>query len=58
MFAFLHSTGYITPLSGPTSKKHMAEDVAVMERLQGGEVLFSSQEELRQFSQHLAMPDL
>lgn len=29
MFAFLLSTGYITPLSGTTSKHHMAEDVAM-----------------------------
>lgn len=58
MFAFLMSTGYITPLSGTTSQKHMAEDVAVMERIQGGEVFFHSTEELRQFSEYLGMPEL
>jgi len=58
MFAFLLSTGYITPLSGTTSKKHMAEDVAIMERIQGGERFFESEDELRLFSEHLGMPEL
>ena len=58
MFAFLMSTGYITPLSGTTSKQHMAEDVAIMERLQGGEVFFHSEDELKQFSDYLGMPAL
>ena len=58
MFAFLMSLGYVTPLSGTTSKEHMAQDVAVMERLQGGEVFFESEEELRTMAQYLGMPDL
>ena len=58
MFAFLMSLGYVTPLSGTTSQKHMAEDVAVMERMQGGEVIFESEEELRHMVQLLGMPDL
>jgi diketogulonate reductase-like aldo/keto reductase len=58
MFAFLMSLGYITPLLGTTSRLHMAEDVAVMERMQGGEVFFHNEEELRTFAQVLGMPDL
>jgi diketogulonate reductase-like aldo/keto reductase len=58
MFAFLMSLGYVTPLSGTTSTKHMAEDVAVAERIQGGEQIFESEEELRHMAQLLGMPDL
>lgn len=58
MFAFLMSLGYITPLSGTTSKLHMAQDVAVMERVQGGEEMFDSPEELRLMANLLGMPDL
>jgi len=58
MFAFLMSLGYITPLSGTTSRMHMAQDVAIMERMQGGEVFFQNDEELRKFAQILGMPDL
>ena len=58
MFAFLMSLGYVTPLSGTTSKEHMAQDVAVMERIQGGEVFFESEEALRNMAQYLGMPDL
>ena len=58
MFAFLMSLGYVTPLSGTTSLEHMAHDVAIMERMQGGEVFFSDQEELRKFAQLLGMPML
>lgn len=58
MFAFLMSLGYVTPLSGTTSQEHMAHDVAVMERMQGGEVFFETEEELRNMAQYLGMPDL
>lgn len=58
MFAFLMSLGYITPLSGTTSLEHAAQDVAIMQRMQGGEVFFSDQKELRKFSQLLGMPML
>lgn len=58
MFAFLMSLGYVTPLSGTTSKEHMAQDVAVMERIQGGEVFFKSDEELRIMAQLLGLPDM
>lgn len=57
MFAFLMSLGYITPLSGTTSKTHMAEDVAVMERIQGGEVMFENETDLQRMGQILGMPD-
>lgn len=58
MYAFLMSLGYVTPLSGSKNPKHMAEDVAVMERLQGGEAIFESEEELRHMAELLGMPDL
>jgi diketogulonate reductase-like aldo/keto reductase len=58
MFAFLMSLGYVTPLSGTTNIHHMAQDVAVMERMQGGEAIFVSEQELRQFAKYLGMPDL
>jgi diketogulonate reductase-like aldo/keto reductase len=58
MYAFLMSLGYATPLSGTTNPQHMAQDVAIMERMQGGEVIFESEEELRHFAQILGMPDL
>jgi diketogulonate reductase-like aldo/keto reductase len=58
MYAFLMQLGYATPLSGTTSEQHMREDVAVMERMQGGEMFFKTDEELREFAQVLGMPDL
>lgn len=58
MFAFLMSLGYATPLSGTRNPQHMAQDVAIMERMQGGEIIFESEEELRHFAQILGMPDL
>ena len=58
MFAFLMSLGYVDPLSGTTSKLHMAEDVAIMERIQGGEVFFKNEMELRSFASTLGMPAL
>ena len=57
MYAFLMTLGYVTPLDGTTSVKHMAEDVAVMERMQAGEVFFT-EAELHQFAQLLGMPEL
>jgi diketogulonate reductase-like aldo/keto reductase len=58
MFAFLLSLGYVTPLSGTTSPEHMAQDVAVMERMQGGEAFFENEAEQRRFAGILGMPDL
>jgi len=58
MFAFLMSLGYITPLSGTTSVEHMAQDVAIMERMEGGETFFADHDELRRFAQLLGMPML
>jgi diketogulonate reductase-like aldo/keto reductase len=60
MYAFIMSLpgGYGTPLSGTTSKQHMKEDVAVMERMQNGEVIFDTESELRDFAHILGMPAL
>lgn len=58
MYAFMMSLGYATPLDGTRSQQHMVEDVAVMERMQGGEHIFESEEELRHMAQILGMPDL
>jgi diketogulonate reductase-like aldo/keto reductase len=58
MYSFLMSLGYIWPLSGTTSPQHMAEDVAVMERMQNNEAFFKSSDDLRQFAQLLGMPDM
>lgn len=58
LFAFLMSLGYVTPLSGTTDLRHMAEDVGVMERMQGGEVFFHDETELRAFAKVLGMPAL
>jgi diketogulonate reductase-like aldo/keto reductase len=59
LYAFLMTLGhgYITPLSGTTDPHHMAQDVAVMERIQGGEVLFT-ETELKTFAELLGMPAL
>jgi diketogulonate reductase-like aldo/keto reductase len=57
MYAFLMSLGYITPLSGTTDSQHMAQDVAVMERIQGGEQLLT-QTEQHQMARLLGMPEL
>ena len=58
MFAFLMSLGYVTPLSGTTNPVHMSHDVGVMERIQGGEIFFKSDEELKHFAELLGMPDM
>jgi len=57
MYAFLMSLGYATPLSGTTSLRHMAEDVAVMERMQNGAVFFETDEELKRFARVLGMDE-
>ena len=57
MYAFLMSLGYITPLSGTTKQTHMVQDVAVMERLQGGERMFTAVEQTR-MAKILKMPKL
>ncbi len=41
MYAFMMTMGH-TPLDGTTSRVHMLEDVAVMERIQGGEQILSA----------------
>jgi hypothetical protein len=51
------SLGYVTPLSGTTNPIHMAHDVAIMERMQGGEIFFTEKEQ-RHFAKILGMPEL
>jgi diketogulonate reductase-like aldo/keto reductase len=46
MYAFMMSLGH-TPLDGTTSKSHMVEDIAVMERIQGGEKILDDAEMLK-----------
>lgn len=58
LYAFLMSLGYPKPLDGTTNEKHMAEDVALMKRMQDGEQIFETEEELRKFAGILGMPDL
>ena len=55
MFAFMMSMENVTPLSGTTSRIHMAQDVAVMERVQSGESMFTTHEQ-RLFAKILGMP--
>jgi diketogulonate reductase-like aldo/keto reductase len=57
MYAFLMQLGH-TPLSGTTSLEHMNEDVAVMERLQRGDLVFDDEKELKYFASLLGMPGL
>ena len=45
MYAFLMSLGYVSPLDGTTKLKHMAEDIAMMEKMQKGEIEFSTSEQ-------------
>jgi diketogulonate reductase-like aldo/keto reductase len=58
LYAFLMSLGYGTPLSGTTNTKHMEQDVAVMKRMQDGEVFFETEDQLRKMAKLLGMPDL
>jgi len=52
------SLGCMTPLSGTTNKGHMAEDVAVMERMQGGEAILADEKEQYLMAQLLGLPDV
>ena len=45
MYAFLMSLGHVSPLDGTTKLKHMAEDIAMMEKMQKGEIEFSTSEQ-------------
>lgn len=58
LYAFLLSLGYPKPLDGTTSRKHMKEDVALMERMQNGDAIFESEEDQKRFARILGMPDL
>ena len=53
MYAYLMSLGYGTPLDGTTSIKHMEEDQALVLRMQGGEKIFETEEELKEFERIL-----
>ena len=55
LYAFLMQLGYFTPLDGTTNPQHMMEDIAVMERMEGGEKFFSEQE-LHDFANILGLP--
>ncbi|KAL3925568.1 MAG: hypothetical protein SGILL_000319 [Bacillariaceae sp.] len=58
MYAFLMDMEYITPLSGTTDPKHMAQDVAVMERMQSGNDIVFTKRERHQMESFLGMPDM
>jgi diketogulonate reductase-like aldo/keto reductase len=59
MFSFLLSLGHVRPLSGTTSLVHMAEDVAIMERMQSkDDALFTDESEQWRFAKLLGMPAL
>eukprot|EP00586_Coscinodiscus_wailesii_P019533 CAMPEP_0172502716 /NCGR_PEP_ID=MMETSP1066-20121228/162199_1 /TAXON_ID=671091 /ORGANISM="Coscinodiscus wailesii, Strain CCMP2513" /LENGTH=352 /DNA_ID=CAMNT_0013278071 /DNA_START=43 /DNA_END=1101 /DNA_ORIENTATION=- len=55
MYAFMMSLSH-TPLDGTTSKIHMMEDVAIMERIMGGEEILS-EDEITLMGRILGMPD-
>jgi len=57
MYAFLMSLGYVSPLDGTTKLKHMAEDIAMMEKMQKGEIEFSTSEQ-HQMAELLGIPKL
>ncbi|KAL3909947.1 MAG: hypothetical protein SGILL_007887, partial [Bacillariaceae sp.] len=58
MYAFMMDMGYITPLSGTTNQQHMAQDVAVMERMQSGNDIVFTKKERHAMESHLGMPDM
>jgi diketogulonate reductase-like aldo/keto reductase len=53
MYAYLMSLGYGTPLDGTTSIAHMQDDIAIMQRIQNGEKIFKTEEDIRKFEQLL-----
>jgi diketogulonate reductase-like aldo/keto reductase len=53
LYAYLMSLGYGTPLDGTTSIKHMEEDQALVLRMQGGEKIFETDDELKEFEKIL-----
>lgn len=54
MYAYMMTLGH-TPLSGTTNQLHMAEDVAIMERILGGEKILSINE-VNYISEKLGVP--
>jgi len=57
MYAFLMSLGYVTPLSGTKNPIHMAQDVAIMESMQAGGIIFTDKEKKR-FASLLGLPGI
>jgi len=55
MYAFMMTLDHI-PLSGTNSQVHMAEDVAIMERIQGGEIILDELE-MKAISSILGIPE-
>lgn len=55
MYAFVIVIG-ITPLDGTTSEKHMAEDIALLERIRSGDKIFRDSEELSIVARALDIP--
>lgn len=55
MYAFMLSYGYVTPLCGTTDKTHMAQDIAMMRRVQTGELRLTD-DERNSISQMLGVP--
>jgi diketogulonate reductase-like aldo/keto reductase len=53
LYAYLMSLGYGTPLDGTTSIEHMKEDQALVMRMQGGEKIFETDDEIRSFEKLL-----
>lgn len=53
LYAYLMSLGYGTPLDGTTSIKHMKEDQALVLRMQGGEKIFETDDDIRKFERLL-----
>lgn len=47
----------ITPLDGTTDEQHMKDDIALLDRLQNGEVIFQSDEELAIIGDALGTPN-
>ena len=55
-YAFCMTIG-ISPMDGTTNLKHMKEDIDLLHRIQSGELIFDSIEELAIIGNALATPD-
>ena len=56
MYAFVIALG-ITPLDGTTSKIHMDEDIALLNRIKGGEEVFAGENELAVFEEVIGLSE-